>query len=71
MLESSVTADHLATHAKPVRAILDRHEARLFDELATYASNHGLTDQDIELLLDADLHETDMAEKYGNWAEED
>jgi hypothetical protein len=70
MAESSVTADRLATHTKPVRAILDRFEARLFEELANYASRHSLTDQDIELLLDGDLHETDMAEKYGNWAEE-
>jgi hypothetical protein len=71
MTESSVTVDQLATHTKPVRAILDRHEARLFEDLAAYAATHGITDQDIELLLDGDLHETDLSEKYGNWAEED
>jgi len=43
MAESTVTADHLATHSNPVRAILNRFEARMFEELATYASCHGLT----------------------------
>jgi len=68
---SSITASELAAHVKPVRAILDRHEERLFDDLANYSSRHGLTDTDITSLLDGDLHETDLAEKYSNWAEED
>jgi hypothetical protein len=68
---SSVTASELAAHAKHVRAILDRHESRLFEDLAAYASGHDLTLTDVELLLDGDLHETDLAEKFGNWAEED
>lgn len=52
-----------------IRRVVDRFEEQMFESISTGAAGDGLSDTEVVAALTR-FGETDLAEKYQNWAEE-